>query len=172
MSDICSWNGLRMRMACPSFDYPRDARRSLLPRVICSKALRMAYLPFGALATSHGLLLLSQGARRLMVVRVLHMFTCRRNDYAPSAVPKSNSRFRPDAAHLSSFRIRAARRRRFGQMQYRPHGTNARFWPGLQPPPRAIERGAARWAQLSVMLLDQQLSGERVSILPGGSNEA
>ena len=29
-----------------------------------------------------------------MVVRVLHMFTCRRNDYAPSAVPKSNSRFR------------------------------------------------------------------------------
>jgi hypothetical protein len=80
----------------------------------------------------HGLLLLSQGARRLILVRVLHMFTFRRNDYAPSAVPKSNSRFRPDAAHLSSFRIRAARRRRFGQMQYRPHGTNTRFWPGLQ----------------------------------------
>jgi hypothetical protein len=39
-------------------------------------------------------------------------------------------------------------------------------------PPLAIERGAARWARLSVMLLDQQLSGERVSILPGGSNEA
>ena len=43
---------------------------------------------------------------------------------------------------------------------------------GLAAPPRAIERRAARWARLSVMLLDQQLSGERVSILPGGSNEA
>src|SRR5690242_21863339 len=107
----------------------------------------------------------------LIVVRVLHMFKCRRNDYAPSAVPKSNSRFRlmlrtcPACESVpcdggGSVRCDIDRM------------AQTHVLAGLAAPPGAIGRRAARWARLSVMLLDQQLSGERVSILPGGSNEA
>jgi hypothetical protein len=95
-----------------------------------------------------------------VAVRVLHMFRCRRNDYAPSAVPESNSRLRCRCC-FSVVRARSVRRRPLGQTPTGLHGTNAQFWPGLQRLHGPLNDAQLDWLGYRLMLLNKQLSGER-----------
>jgi hypothetical protein len=79
---------------------------------------------------SHGLLLLSQGARRLVVVRVLHMLRAG-GTIMPQALPKSNSRFRLMLRTCPAFESVPCDGG--GSSDAIPTAWHKRtFWPGLQ----------------------------------------
>jgi hypothetical protein len=103
-----------------------------------------------------------------MAVRVLHTLSAAGTIMPQARFPRVVADCDLDDAHLSSVRVRPARRTALGSDAI----PDRCFDPGFRCLYGPLNDEQLAGLGHGLMLLDQQLLGERVSILPGGSNEA